>query len=98
MFYLSRINQSFKAKMLLFYAVVWSLLYACTGLIAYQIINNLLEEKMGEQLLAMTRLVAEQLEPKMPVKLQPSFFGKPASFALTARLRSFLKAGVMQDI
>jgi signal transduction histidine kinase len=98
MLYLDRLNKSFRAKLLLFHALLWSVLFAGTGAIIYHIIYHRLEAKMGEQLLAAARLVAQPLELKVPTRLQPGFFDSPSSRALSRRLRSFLKAGVLENI
>ncbi|HJT23393.1 MAG TPA: HAMP domain-containing sensor histidine kinase [bacterium] len=100
MVYLYRLNKTFKAKLLLFHALLWSFLFAGTGVIVYQIVYHRLETKMGEQLLAMTRLVGQQLESKVSAQLQPGFFDTPDSFflKLTSQLRGFLQAGVLDNI
>lgn len=100
MVYLNRLNKSFKAKLLLFHALLWSFLFAGTGIIVYQIVYNRLENKMGEQLLTIGRLVAQQLEAKVSAQLQPGFFDTPDSFflKLSTQLRGFLKVGVLDNI
>lgn len=100
MVYLNRLNQSLKTKLLLFHALLWSFLFAGTGAVVYQIVYHRLEAKMGEQLLAMSQLVAQQLESSVTTRLQPGSFDTPDGFFLnlTARLRGFLKAGILDNI
>jgi two-component system OmpR family sensor kinase len=98
MLYLDRLNKSFRAKLIFFHALLWSVLFAGTGAIVYRIIYNRLEIRMGEQLLAAARLVAQKLEPNVPARLQPGFFDSPPSRALSRQLNSFLKAGVLENI
>lgn len=100
MVYLNHLNKSFRAKLLFFHAFLWCFLFAGTGAVIYRIVYHRLEAKMGEQLLAMARLVAQQLESEIPAQLQPVFFDAPESFAssLSRRLRLFLKAGVLENI
>ena len=98
MLYLDRLNKSFRAKLLLFHALLWSVLFAGTGAVIYHIVYKRLETKMGEQLLAAARLVAQQLESNVPANLQPGFFDSRPSRALSRQLRSFLKAGVLENI
>ena len=98
MLYLDQLNKSFRAKLLVFHALLWSVLFTGTGAIVYHIIYHRLEARMGEQLLAAARLVAQQLEPKVPARLQPGFFDSPPSRALSKQLSAFLKAGVLENI
>jgi signal transduction histidine kinase len=98
MLYLDRLNKSFSAKLVLFHALLWSVLFAGTGTVIYQIVYHRLEAKMGEQLLAIAYLVAQNLEPQLPVQLQPDFFDTHPSRALSKQLNSFLKAGVLENI
>jgi signal transduction histidine kinase len=98
MLYLDHLNKSFRAKLLLFHALLWSVLFTGTGAVIYHIVYNRLETKMGEQLLAAARLVTQQLEPNVPAKLQPGFFDSRPSRSLSRQLRSFLKAGVLENI
>ncbi len=100
MVYLTRLGKSLKAKLLLFHALLWAFLFAGTGAIVYQIAYHRLEAKMGEQLLAMAQLVAQQLETKVSAQLQPGFFDTPDAFflKLSRQLRGFLKVGVLDNI
>jgi two-component system OmpR family sensor kinase len=98
MFNLERLNQSFRAKLLLFHVLLWSVLFAGTGAVIYHMVYQRLESKMGEQLLAIARLAAGQLAPGVRVPLSPDFFNRPSSRALAARLNSFLKSGLLENI
>ncbi len=100
MIYLNHINKSLKAKLLLLHALLWSFLFAGTGVIVYQLVYSNLEAKMGQQLLALARLVAQQLESKVSSELQPGSFDTPDAFfnRLSAQLRGFLQVGVLDNI
>jgi two-component system OmpR family sensor kinase len=98
MFHLDRLNKSFRAKLLLFHVLLWSVLFAGTGAVVYHIVYQRLETKMGEQLLAIARLVARQLAPRVPAQIHPDFFDKTSSRVLAAQLGSFLQSGVLENI
>ena len=100
MAYLDNLNKSFKAKLLLFHAFIWSFLFAGTGVIAYQVVYHHLESKMGDQLLATAQLVARQVGPEVAPQFQPGFFDLPDdSFRKVSRhLHGFLKAGYLDNL
>lgn len=100
MIYLDRLNKSFKAKLLLFHALLWSFLFAGTAIVVYRIVYQNLETKMGEQLLAVTRLVSQQLDSKVSSDLQPGFAARPDAFfrRLSGQLRGFLQVGILDNL
>jgi signal transduction histidine kinase len=96
--FLDRWRYSFKAKLLLTYTLLWFALTLLTGVTVYWIVSASLQEKMGEQLLAMGKLVAQQLSGELSGPLQPSLPDSKEIAGLTPVLQGFLKAGVLQDI
>jgi signal transduction histidine kinase len=96
--FFERWRYSFKTKLLLTYTVLWFTLTLLTGTTVYWIVSNSLQEKMGEQLLAMGRLVAQRMNGELSGPLQPSLPDSREMASLTPLLQGFLKAGVLQNI
>ena len=90
-------RRSFKNKLLLTFTGLWLVLSLATGLIIYRIVSQSLEEKMGEQLLAMGRLVGQELSSQFQELSQPKLPGSLAA-TLAPSLRRFLDAGVLQNV
>ncbi len=95
---LDRWRYSFRTRLLLTYTVLWFALNLLTGVTVYWIVSSSLQEKMGEQLLAMGRLVAQTLSGQLAGPLQPSLPDSREIAGLTPVLQGFLKAGVLQDL
>lgn len=96
---IQRLRQSFKTKLLLLYASLWLLFSLITGIVIYRMIVTTLETKMGNQLLAAGRLVAQSISPQLPPYLQPDVLNtSPTVRHFSKQLKALLKAGVFENI
>ncbi len=90
-------RQSFGTRLLLIFTGLWFAISLATGITIYQVVSQSLEEKMGQQLLAMGWLVEKQLERKIPRVLQPNL-PESSSNHISEILKNFLDSDVLQNI
>jgi len=96
--FMKSLRRSFRAKILITYTGLWLTLTSVTGILIYQLIFARLQDKMAEELLAVGKLAAEQLQPELPRYLQPTFSDSSESGPLSSLLGSYLKAGVAENM
>jgi len=95
---LRAIQQSFQTKLLITYAFLWLSLSGITGFVVYRAVYQGLEEKMGQQLIALGRLAAFSLEKQLPSQLQPDTVENTSSSQITDALQSLLNSGVIENL
>ena len=76
-------KRSFVVRLILINTGLWFVLSLATGIVVFQVVSQSLENKMGEELLSMGRLVERQLSNRLSELHQPSL---PDSSAVSLTL------------
>jgi signal transduction histidine kinase len=90
-------KRSFVVRLILINTGLWFVLSLATGIVVFQVVSQSLENKMGEELLAMGRLVERQLSNRLSELHQPSLPDSSA-VSLSLFLKGFLDTGMLQNV